>query len=203
MSINPYLIKFNFNPWKANVGDCAIRAIVAATGLDYRAVCKQLGVSYKKGRGLIRDTGIDLQEIEIVFSDYFDIIEDFYDNNEFVPDEMRGSKEDLELAKFDLLNDIDAVSRTTLNEFIEMYRGNGTFLVSLDRNPEAKNVSARREGGHIVCVKCNPRLKKQGFIDTWDSGEMLVDAYMRVAKTEPKDSPLHWKYDREKHQFIV
>lgn len=32
----------NFNPWKAHIGDCAIRAIAAATGLDYRIVCKKL-----------------------------------------------------------------------------------------------------------------------------------------------------------------
>ena len=39
--------------------------------------------------------------------------------------------------------------------------------------------------------------------DTWDSSEMFVDAYMRVRKTVPLDSPLHWKYDRDKKQFIV
>ncbi len=33
--------------------------------------------------------------------------------------------------------------------------------------------------------------------------EMLVDAYMRVIKKEPFDSPLHWKYDHENHKFIV
>ena len=32
---------------------------------------------------------------------------------------------------------------------------------------------------------------------------MLVDAYMRVIKKEPANSPLHWKYDKEKHEFIV
>ena len=36
---NSKFIKFNYNPWKARTGDCAIRAIVAATGLDYRVVC--------------------------------------------------------------------------------------------------------------------------------------------------------------------
>ena len=51
---------FSFNPWKAHVGDCAIRAVVAAIGMRYELVCKELGVSWKKGRGLIRDTGIDL-----------------------------------------------------------------------------------------------------------------------------------------------
>jgi hypothetical protein len=45
--------------------------------------------------------------------------------------------------------------------------------------------------------------KRHGFIDSWDSSEMLVDAYMRVIKKEPVNSPLHWKYDRENHKFIV
>lgn len=72
--------------------------------------------------------------------------------------------------------------------------------MSLEGNPNAKN-EACREGGHIVCVKCNPKYK-QGFIDFWDSGEMLVDAYMRIKKTEPFNSPLHWKYDYENHQLI-
>lgn len=53
-----------------------------------------------------------------------------------------------------------------------------------------------------MCVKCNPGYK-HGFIDSWDSGEMLVDSYMRVKKFEPANSPKHWRYDREKHKFIV
>lgn len=79
-------------------------------------------MSYKKGKGLIRDTGIDLDKIEEIFSEYFDIVEDFYDNYDFVPDEMKDSKENIELQKFDMLNGINAVSKTTLNDFIDMFR---------------------------------------------------------------------------------
>lgn len=82
-----------------------------------------------------------------------------------------------------------------------MYRNGGTFLVSLTGNPNAVNPAAR-DGGHIVCVKCNPKFK-HGFIDFWDSGEMTVDAFMRIKKTEPADSPKHWKYDRGQHKFIL
>ena len=32
---------------------------------------------------------------------------------------------------------------------------------------------------------------------------MLVDAYMRVVKREPLSSPYHWKFDKEKHAFIL
>ena len=54
----------NFNPWQVRAPDCAIRAIVAATGLDYREVCRRFGVSWKNGRGMIRDSGIDLDDIK-------------------------------------------------------------------------------------------------------------------------------------------
>ena len=201
-SKNPRWINFNFNPWNKNISDCAIRAVVAATGLDYRAVCKRFGVSYVKGKGLRRDTGIDLDAIKETFSEYFDIVEDYYDNMAFVPDEFKNSKEDMLMQTFDLQNGIDLASGDTLNDFCDQYSGQGTFLVSLEGNPKSKDVFARK-GGHIVCAKLGKNAKKQGFIDTWNSGEMHVDAYMRVVKTEPKNSPLHWKYDNEQHKFIV
>lgn len=194
-------INFNFNPWNAAVGDCSIRAVSAGTGLDYREVCKKLGVSYKNGKGLIRDSGIGLELIEDRFDEYFDIVEDFYDNYNFVPDEYAGTLYDKQLDNFDASIGVGAISNTTLDEFIDEFKDQGIFLVSLEGNPKAKNPVARK-GGHIVCVKCIPD-KKQGFIDTWDSGEMLVDAYMRVKKMEPYDSPKHWRYDHEKKKFIV
>jgi len=69
------LIKFfSYNPWGARINDCAIRAIVAAIGMRYELVCKELGVSWKRGKGLIRDTGIDLDKIKSTFDSYFDIV---------------------------------------------------------------------------------------------------------------------------------
>ena len=195
-------IKFNYNPWKARTGDCAIRAIVAATGLDYRVVCQRLGVSWKNGKGLIRDTGIDLERVKTVFGSYFDIIEDFTENLNFVPDEFKDSPENDMMNAFDLEYDIDGVSSgMTLNEFVNDFRNQGAFIVSCEGNPNASNPVARK-GGHLIYVRCLPKYK-QGFIDTWDSGEMLVDAYMRVVKREPLSSPYHWKYDKEKHEFIL
>lgn len=202
MAANLKQLDFNFNPWGKYIPDCSIRAISAATGLDYRVVCNMLKMSYKNGYGLIRDTGVQLETIKEVFNEYFDIIEDFYENNMFVPDEFKDTQAASDVEAIDAELGLDNVpTGITLNEFIDSYKNNGTFLVSLVGNPDAKNPAAR-DGGHIVCVKCN-KGKRQGFIDFWDSGEMLVDAFMRIKKTEPAGSPKHWKYDHEKHKFIV
>jgi hypothetical protein len=40
--------------------------------MDYEKVCKRLDVSYKRGWGLIRDTGITLDVIKEKFDEYFD-----------------------------------------------------------------------------------------------------------------------------------
>lgn len=201
MAKNNKWIKTNYNPWHKNIGDCVIRSIVAATGLDYREVCRRFKVSYKNGHGLIRDTGIKLDDIEEVFGEYFDIVEDFYKNNEFVPDEFKDSWENHDMEVFEIANGLDSPSGITLNDFIDMFKNQGIFLVSLVRNPAVNNIPFGIKDGHIVCAKCKG--KNQGFIDTWDSGDLLVDQYMRVIKKEPIDSPLHWKYDYEQRKFIV
>lgn len=161
MDKNPYWIKINFNPWKKNIDDCAIRSISAATGLDYREVCKRLGVAWKNNYGLIRKTGIDLEDAKRVFGEYFDIIEDFEENLNFVPDEFKDSPENDELIAFDLNNDITGDSSgITLEDFVRDYRNQGAFLVGCVSNPNAKNKIARREGGHLVYVNCSPRAKR-------------------------------------------
>lgn len=68
---------FNMNPWKQRLPDCSIRAICAAIGMRYELVCKELGVSWKTGKGLIRDGGVDLELIKKTFDPYFDIVEDY------------------------------------------------------------------------------------------------------------------------------
>jgi hypothetical protein len=149
-----YFREFNFNPWGANVDDCAIRAIVAALGMDYRVVCKTLGVSWKHGKGLIRDSGIDLDLIKQKFDSYFDIVEDFADTYE-IPQELIDDPEFDNSIFFsgDLADGDFGVSGLTLEEFIDMYKNQGRFLVGLSPNPNAKNETAR-SGGHIVMVNC-------------------------------------------------
>ena len=203
MEKNIKWLHFNFNPWKQHIGDCAIRAISGATGLDYREVCRRLNVSYKNGKGLIRDTGIDLDDIKDRFNEYFDVVEDFNDNYAFVPDEFKDSPEDIEMRKFDAMYGIDEVSTMTLNDFCDEFAGQGRFLVGLVGNPEAKNPKLRNKNdGHIVYANLSKSNSKQGFIDTFDCGDMLVDAYMRVAKREPANSPYHLKFDVNTQKFV-
>ena len=186
----------NYNKWGKHISDCAIRAIVASIGMDYEKVCKTYGVSFKKGYGLIRDTGIELEDIKRKFNSWFDIIEDFSDVEDF-SDEIPNS---IDLTAFDIEHGIDSFSSgITLDEFMDMYYGQGIFLVALVGNPKAKNKNAR-EGGHIVCCKCLPN-KEPYAIDTWNSSEMIVDCFMRIKKTLPKDHPDHWKYNKETKKF--
>ena len=114
---------------------------------------------------------------------------------------MKGSPEEEMLDQFDLEHGIGSGSGVTLNEWLDLYKNQGLFLVSLTPNPNAKSENCKI-GHHIVCANCL-KGKDPKFIDTWDSGEMLVDSFMRLKKREPKDSPLHWKYDEKKHEFIV
>lgn len=199
---NPYFIRFNFNPWKRAIDDCAIRAISGATGLSYKEVCRRYGAACKNGYGLVRKTGIDLNVIKEKFSEYFDVVEDFVENMSFVPDGMEDTFDAKLINAFEPNDSSKYASGDTLNDFCEMFDGEGNFLVGLTPNPNAKNQNARI-GGHAVYAKLKAGLPRRGFIDTWDSGEMLVDTYMRVAKTEPVDSPFHYKYDRANHCFIV
>lgn len=197
-------IKTNYNPWKVNtIGDCAIRAVSAAIGMSYKEVCKTLGVSYVIGRGLRRNTGIDLNDIKKKFSDYFGAIEDFTEDLQFVPPEKKGSIENAEMMAFDNANGIDDLtSGLTLNDFCRLYINTGTYLVSLLGDPTSTDPYIKN-GGHIVCAVLSQNRKKKGFIDTWDSGNMKVDCIMEVVKKIPIDSPLHWKYDYATKRFIV
>lgn len=161
-------------------------------------------MSYKNGYGLIRDTGIDIDIVKHVFNDYFDVVEDYYDNYAFVPDEVKGTPLEKQVDDIDAKLGLDAVSNTTLDSFIDEYKNQGIFIVGLVGNPNAKDFkyTSRYGSGHFTCVKCLVG-QKQGFIDTWDCGPMLVDCFMRVKKTIPQNDPRHWRYDLENHKFIV
>ena len=114
---------FNANPWKQHIPDCAIRAVTMAIGLRYELVCKKFGVSWKRGRGLIRDTGIQLEDIKRVFNGYFGAIVDF--NEEMPPDLVENPAFD-EVSQIDReLGVVETESGITLAEFIDIYAGQG------------------------------------------------------------------------------
>lgn len=75
-----HFCKFNFNKYGMHIPDCAVRSVVAATGLDYDIACKMYGCSFKRGHGLIRNSGIALEDIKQKFNSYFDIVVDFNDD---------------------------------------------------------------------------------------------------------------------------
>ena len=156
--------------------------------MSYPQVCKTLGVSYKKGYGLLRDSGIDLEEIKAKFNDYFGQITDF---NEEVPEELADIANDV--TKFELSMDIDSsTSGITLEEFILMFENEGRFLVGL--------VSPKGDG-HIVFVNCS---RGRNFVvDTFNCLEFKVDSWMQITKTLPKDDSRRYIYDKNRHCFVV
>lgn len=61
-----------------------------------------LGYAWKNGYGLTRKSGASMTKIKRVFDSYFDVIEDFYDNFTFVPDEFKGSQEVEDIKQFEI-----------------------------------------------------------------------------------------------------
>lgn len=161
----------NYNKWRKNVGDCVIRAIVGALGLDYEIACKLMKVDCKKGIGFTGDDGIDLYDLEKTFKKWLGPIE------ELLPNEDNPLKFDGEMP---------------LDKWVDEHRGDGkVYLVY---------VNDWKDGGHIVYVNC--KNANSYFVDTWDSGNIPVNAWCEVKTRLPKTSKYHWKYDKDKKCFI-
>ncbi len=171
-----YWLDFNFNKWLKDMPDCAVRSLVAGTGLDYELVCKKLGVKCIQGRGFADTYGIDLEEICSKFKGWLGPIEDMLD---MVDDPSKA-----------MLNGQPLEEWLDLSEIEER---KGTYLVYLDDNKY-------NDGGHIVCCSCNG--KNPCFIDTDNVGNMFVQCWCKVLKQVPKDSPQHWKFDKSKKIFV-
>lgn len=176
----------NYNKWDKNIGDCAIRAICAGIEMDYEKVCKRLGVKYKRGWGLIRDTGIKLDNIKEKFDEYFDKVQDYNEVYDFKDDISKDEYMNLDL--WDNEDDDQFSSGDTLEDFLLMYNG-GEYLIGLVGNKNAKSNECKK-GGHIVYGNS---LSVPYFVDTWDCREMLVDCYMRIDKKVPENSIEHYK----------
>lgn len=182
---DPYMVYYDANPWKTrHMNDCAIRSVKAAIGMKYAAVCEAFGRKCEPGRGLVGNAGISLDLIKRRFDRFFDVVEDAKDSA------WENRPEEFDDMEFDPEIDGENVFGMTLDEFCEMYGGQGRFLVSMQANPDAK-LPAQRDlkGGHIVFVD----LRKDGdpkYYDTWNCGGCLVKAFMRVRgilkKTDPR-----------------
>ena len=167
--------RYNANPWKMNLPDCAIRATSLAINMPYVDVCKKLRVSFKTGHGLIRDSGIYLQKIKNAFDDYFDVVVDF--EEELPPDAIPN----IDYDTTHLFDDDDEYAdmpqennEIDLAQWMVLNKGLGLFLVGL-HNPISGG------GGHLVCASTIA----MKFFDTWDCSSWKVDAWMRVRKREP------------------
>ena len=174
-TIHPYFRRYNRNPWNKNIPDCAIRATSLATNLPYVDVCRRLGVSFKNGHGLIRDSGIYLEKIKSAFDEYFDIVVDF---SERLPDEDIPDIGDDTASIFDDDEEYDGENNSEMNlaEWMDLNAGTGNYIVGL-HSPYSSG------GAHLVFV--STRLMK--FYDTWDCSQWKVDAWMRVKKREKSE----------------
>jgi hypothetical protein len=148
------------------IPDCAIRAISQGIKMPYVDVCKRLGVSYKKGHGLIRNSGIYLKRIETMFDEYFDIVVDFDDT--LPPDEIPEMEFDTTTLFDDEPETLEKSNEMNLEQWMRINVGTGRYLVAL-HSPE-------NSSGHIVYV--NTMAMK--FFDIWDCSKWKVDAWMRI-----------------------
>lgn len=180
MAESPYFKRLNFNPAGKTIPDCAIRAVTAALAMRYSAVCRAFGKEFRPGYGLVGNEGVDLNEVKRKFDRFFDVVEDARETCwEMRPDEF----DDM---KFDPVVDQDEDFGYTLQEFCELYEGQGRFLVALTTEHRTRYL-AGETAGHIVF--CDLRPGKGYFVDTWDSSWMRVQAFMRVEKPWPPSDP--------------
>jgi hypothetical protein len=163
--------KINYNKWGKNIGDCLVRAVVGAFGLDYEVACKLLHVDCKKGVGFDGDDGIDLYQMERYLGKWMSPIK------ELLPSEDDPFKFEGELP---------------LDKWVDEHKKDDKIYLVY--------VTDWKDGGHIVYVNCK---KNCGyFVDTFDSGNIPVNAWCEVEQRVPKDSKYHWKYDKKTKRFI-
>ena len=180
--------KRNMNPWGVNADDCAIRAVSAALWMKYEAVCRLFGKKCVPGKGLEGNEGIGLGLIKLKLGKFFDRVEDSFDLL------WKNRPEEFKDFEFDPAFDVDPDLGLTLGEFCEAYADQGRFLVSLVPTARpGETVSAeRRKNGHIVYADLTPG--RNWFMDTWDSSDMTVKAYMRVKGILSRNDPRSLSY---------
>lgn len=148
--------------------------------MKYSAVCAAFGKKCRRGYGLVGPEGIDLEMIKKRFDPFFDIIEDAKETS------WENRPPEFEDAKFDPQIDQDEDWGLTLEEFCDLYDGTGRYLVALNTT-HIERLLTNADAKHIVY--CDLRPGKKSFIDTWDSGWMRVECFMRIKKIWPTSRP--------------
>lgn len=174
----------NFNPWAVSKGDCAIRALSAALAMKYVDVCRNLNVRFKNGVGMMKDGVQTLITVpKSPLARYFDSPRLLRANGmRPAPGELRGMQR---MPKSEV--------RVNVNDFCEAAakaRPDEIFVVLCMGNPSSysPDISGGNENeGHVVAVFAERN--HPYFVDTWDCGDMLVYAYMRVKRQVAKNSP--------------
>lgn len=177
-----HLKAVNLNPWGMKIGDCAVRAVSAALWMKYPAVCEFFGKKCVRGYGLAGREGIGLQDIKDSLGKFFDRIEDA---NEI---DWSARPREFDDLRFDPAFDMSPDLGLTLDEFCDVYAGTGRYLVALVHNVSPSEMSPERNrDGHIVYADLRPG--KGFFLDTWNSGIMVVQAYMRIRAILDRKDP--------------
>lgn len=147
-----------------------------------------LGVPFIPGKGAANDAGVDLEDVKRKFAPFFDVVEDAKDAS------WENRPEEFADVPFDPEFDLDEDFGYDLNDFCEMYRNQGMFLVALMNTDQVRQLTGEVEG-HMVY--CNLTPGNQYFVDTWDSSSLKVQAFLRIKKRWPWEDPdslLHGKW---------
>lgn len=134
--------------------------------MPYVDVCKRLGVSFRKGHGLIRKGGTPLDWVKENFPENFDIVVDF--DEELPPDAIpEGESDTIRLID----GDAPFTSGLTLVEWMNLYANTGVYLVALEH-------PFNTEATHVTLATTNSKM----FFDTFDCSDWKVFAWLRIRK---------------------
>lgn len=198
INTSKFFYNYNANPWNKKINDCVPRAVSVGLRMKYEAACECLKLNCVDGTGFDgnSNSGPTLPAIKRRFRNFFDgevvdAEEELNWNNR--PEEFKDLEYDPE---FDEQPDLGF----TLNEFIEMNKGSkemkGRYLVTLTP-PRilVKHGIYDRNVNHMVFVKLNG--DKSYFIDTRDSGHLIVVAYLKIKYVLNRKDPRSLDYEKQ------
>lgn len=190
-----FFYNYNANPWKKKLDDCVIRSVSLGLRMKYDAVCDALRLRCTDGIGFEGKNNAlpSLPLIKKRFKNFFDgevvdAEEELNWNNR--PEEFKDLEFDPE---FDEQPDLGF----TLNEFIESNKDNasfkGRYLVALTSPRILIKHGLAEKTNHMVFVKLDG--DKSYFVDTRDSGYMLVFSYLKIKYVLNRKDPRSLDYN--------